>query len=167
MEAVRMGELKVADQAGTELAVVGLGSCIALAVCDREGGVAGLAHVVLPQSPDGGAPTAQPGKYADTAVPALIGAVIAAGARRRRLHAVLIGGARMFATGLDIGSRNTEAVHAELARAGIPVTATEVGGTRGRTARVIVAGEISSQMAGAERTVLVGGSPLTRLAVAA
>ncbi len=161
-----MGELKVADRAGTELAVVGLGSCIALALCDREARVAGLAHVVLPQSPDGAGPLPQPGKYADTAVPALVAAVIAAGARRRRLHAVLIGGARMFETGLDIGSRNTEAVRAELIRAGVPVTATDVGGTRGRTARVIVAGEISSQMAGAERSVLAGGLT-ARLAVAA
>ncbi|WP_249009120.1 chemotaxis protein CheD [Conexibacter sp. DBS9H8] len=150
---VRMGELKVADTLGDELAVVGLGSCIALALCDSEAPVAGLAHVVLSTSPGGGSD--QPGKYADTAVPALLAAVLGAGARRRRLRAVLIGGARMFATGLDIGARNAEAVTAALTSAGIPISATDVGGIRGRTARVQVGGEVTSQMAGLERNVLL------------
>jgi chemotaxis protein CheD len=158
MENVRMGELKVSAQAGDELAIVGLGSCIALALCDRGAGVAGLAHVVLPACPDAGTGVEAPGKYADTAVPELVAALVAAGARKRRLQAVLIGGARMFATGLDIGARNTEAVTAALAEAGIPVIAVDTGGTRGRTARVGVGAfaEVSSQMAGDERRVLIG-----------
>ena len=161
-----MGELKVTTDPGEELAVVGLGSCIAIALYDRDGTVAGLAHVVLSSS--NGAEVDQPGKYADTAVPALIDAVVGAGARRRRLQATLIGGARMFATGLDIGARNCEAVTEHLRAAGIPVAATDVGGTRGRTARISPAGEVSSQMAGDERNVLVRLGRLTSgLAVAA
>ena len=157
-----MGELKVAARQGEELAVVGLGSCIALTLLDAEATVAGLAHVVLATGPETGAD--QPGKYADTAVPALVAAVIAAGARRRRLGAVLIGGARMFATGLDIGARNAEAVSVALAGLGIPILATDVGGTKGRTARVMVGGEISSQTAGGGRQVLHGPRPSLRLA---
>jgi chemotaxis protein CheD len=150
---VRMGELKVADTLGDELAVIGLGSCIALALCDADAQVAGLAHVVLSSSPAGG--TDQPGKYADTAVPALLAAVLGAGARRHRLSAAVIGGARMFATGLDIGARNAEAVTAALLGARMPINATDVGGSRGRTVRVHVGGEVTSQLAGEECRVLL------------
>ncbi len=45
-----MGELAVSSTVGDELVAIGLGSCIGLAMVDREAGVAGLAHVVLPES---------------------------------------------------------------------------------------------------------------------
>ena len=45
---VRMGELAASAVAGDVLVSLGLGSCIGLALVDRRHGVAGLAHVVLP-----------------------------------------------------------------------------------------------------------------------
>ena len=45
-----MGEIEVSKRAGDELVARGLGSCIGLALIDREAGVAGMAHVVLPES---------------------------------------------------------------------------------------------------------------------
>jgi chemotaxis protein CheD len=154
MENVRMGELAVSDTVGDELVAIGLGSCIGLALVDRAANVAGLAHIVLPESQGKTEPKA---KFADLAVPELIERVVAAGAVRRRLDAVLIGGARMFAVGasLDIGARNAEGVRAALDREGIKIQAEEVGGNRGRTARVIVGSEISSQLAGGTRTSLL------------
>jgi chemotaxis protein CheD len=154
MESVRMGELVVSSCEGEELVAIGLGSCIGLAVVDRQAGVAGLAHVVLPESAGAQAPA---GKFADTAVPALIARLEEAGAVRRRLQAVLIGGARMFALGasLDIGARNAAAVRAELEKLRVPIHAEEIGGTRGRTARVMLGSEISSQLAGGDRTSLM------------
>ncbi len=149
-----MGELAVSVQIGDELVAIGLGSCIGLALADADAGVAGLAHVVLPESAGKPGPM---GKFADLAVPDLIATLVAAGATERRLRAVLIGGARMFTVGagLDIGTRNTEAVRDALGRAGITIHAEAVGGNRGRTARVIVGGDISSQLAGGERTSLL------------
>ena len=47
---VRMGELAVSAEAGHTLISLGLGSCIGLALMDRRGGIAGLAHIVLPTS---------------------------------------------------------------------------------------------------------------------
>jgi chemotaxis protein CheD len=154
MENVRMGELAVSGTVGDELVAIGLGSCIGLALVDRASNVAGLAHVVLPESQGKTEPKA---KFADLAVPDLIARVEAAGAVRRRLQAVLIGGARMFAVGasLDIGARNSEAVRAALDAEGIKIQAEEVGGNRGRTARVIVGNDISSQLAGGPRTSLL------------
>lgn len=129
-----MGEIVVSKRAGDELVARGLGSCIGLALVDRSAGVAGLAHIVLPESTE---TDRDPGKFADLAVPELIDRVCRAGATRRRLEAVLAGGARMFELGeLDIGARNAEAVRKGLTASGLPVRAAEVGGSRGRTLRI-------------------------------
>jgi chemotaxis protein CheD len=154
MENVRMGEFAVSNTAGDELVAIGLGSCIGLALVDREAGVAGLAHVVLPESQGKPGPAA---KFADLAIPDLITRLVEAGAERRRLQAVMIGGARMFTVGasLDIGARNSEAVREALGKERIKIHAEEIGGNRGRTARVIVGTEITSQLAGGERTSLL------------
>src|SRR5579859_2857889 len=154
MENVRMGELAVSGTVGDELVAIGLGSCIGLALVDRAANVAGLAHVVLPESQGKTEPKA---KFADLAVPDLLERVLAAGAVKRRLEAILIGGARMFSVGasLDIGARNAEAVRDALGKEGISILAEEVGGNRGRTANVTVGTEISSQLAGGPRTSLL------------
>ncbi len=65
----RMGEFVASGAAGDVLVSLGLGSCIGLALIDRRAGVCGLAHVVLPHGD--GAPGDTPGKWANTAVPAL------------------------------------------------------------------------------------------------
>lgn len=160
-----MGEFAVSSTAGDELVAIGLGSCIGLALVDREAGVAGLAHVVLPESQGKPGPAA---KFADLAIPDLITRLVEAGAARRRLQAVMIGGARMFTVGasLDIGARNSEAVRDALGKERIKIHAEEIGGNRGRTARVIVGREITSQLAGGERTSLLslGGGRAARKA---
>lgn len=159
-----MGELVVSAQEGDELVAIGLGSCIGLALVDRQSGVAGLAHVVLPESAGAGGPA---GKFADLAVPELVAQVERLGGLRRRMQAVLIGGARMFSLGptMDIGARNAEAVRTELGRAGVRIHAEEVGGNRGRTARVVLGAEITSQLAGGERTSLLSLANCARTVV--
>jgi chemotaxis protein CheD len=136
----RMGEWVTAREDGI-LSCIGLGSCIGLALVDRRNAVAGLAHVMLPAAP--GADPAQPGKYADLAVPALIEAVLALGATRPRLEAALVGGAQMFSfgtgSGQDIGARNAQAVTAQLEQARIRIAGVATGGDRGRSVKVHVA----------------------------
>jgi chemotaxis protein CheD len=152
-----MGEIEVSKRPGDELVARGLGSCIGLAVVDRFAGVAGLAHIVLPDA----TPTdREPGKFADLAVPELIDRVCRAGASRRRLEAVLAGGARMFELGeLDIGARNAEAVRKGLAASGVRVSAADTGGSRGRTLRVNVGDcKVTVKEAGGNSTTLLDGS---------
>jgi chemotaxis protein CheD len=161
MGTVRMGEIEVSKRTGDELVARGLGSCIGLALIDRLSGVAGMAHVVLPES--NGSNT-EPGKFADLAVPALIEQVQRAGAVPRRLDAVLAGGARMFELGeMDIGARNAAAVESALARAGLRVRASETGGNRGRTMRLTV-GEftVTVKEAGGEAVTLFDGGSGSR-----
>jgi chemotaxis protein CheD len=151
---VRMGDLAVSADAGAHLVTIGLGSCIGLVLVDRLRKVAGLAHVMLPAARPAqvaSLPREAHGKYADLAVPALLEAMMAAGARRTGLEVALVGGAQMFASGpgrLDVGARNEAAVRAALAAARLHVKAAATGGNRGRTVRVAVgAGKVLVRMA--------------------
>jgi chemotaxis protein CheD len=135
----RMGEWVASATAGEVLISLGLGSCIGLALIDRGSGICGLAHVVLPQGTP--KPGESAGKWANTAVPALIRDMERLGARAPRMEAVLVGGASMFGSatgGLEVGQRNEAAVRDELKARRIPVRAAETGGGRGRTIRVLV-----------------------------
>jgi chemotaxis protein CheD len=148
MISVRMGEIAVSRDPGEELVAVGLGSCIGLAIVDRQAGVAGLAHIVLPESAPA---TPTRGRFADTAVPEMVARLKAAGAIERRFETTIAGGARMFETGpgLDIGARNADAVRRALAAARISIRAADTGGSRGRTVRVDVGtGVVTCRVAG-------------------
>ena len=152
---VRMGEIAVSATPGEELVALGLGSCIGLVMVDRAAGVAGMVHVVLP---DSGGTGASSGKFADSAVPELLRQLTAAGAVKRRLQVAMGGGARMFDVGggLDIGVRNAAAVKQAVSRAGLTVTIAETGGRQGRTVRVTVPhGEVTSRVAGGQPQVLL------------
>lgn len=155
---VRMGELATVRGAGGVLCTIGLGSCVGVALLDRVRRVAGLAHVVLPAA-DGRADPG--GKFADTAVPALLRRVTASGGHRPRLEAVVVGGARMFpprrgGPAVEIGDRNVAAVRQALDEAGIPVVDDDVGGSRGRTLRVHADGEVRVKRVGGVERRLTG-----------
>jgi chemotaxis protein CheD len=156
--AVRMGELAVSSTRGDVLVSLGLGSCIGLALVDQRRGIAGLAHIMLPEAIPGGGPA---GKFADLAVPELLKQTTALGTTRTVLKAVLVGGAQMFSlgkgSGLDIGGRNEAAVRALLAAERIPVVASATGGSKGRTIRVVPGGAVLSKEAGGAEIELMPG----------
>jgi chemotaxis protein CheD len=157
---VRMGELAVSSAPGHVLVSLGLGSCIGLALLDRKMGIAGLAHIVLPESQ--GHVSENSRKFADLAVPELVSELEAVGARKVRLEAALVGGASMFAvsaSSLEVGQRNEAAVRALLQSMRIPVKATATGGNKGRTIRVDVAtSAVMYREAGGVDTELLAGS---------
>jgi chemotaxis protein CheD len=156
--AVRMGEIAVAGSPAEMLVTIGLGSCIGLALVDQPRGIAGLAHIMLPEAVGSGGP---PGKFATLAVPELIARTTALGTSRRSLKAVIVGGAQMFSlTGggsLDIGVRNEAAVRGLLADARIPVLGAATRGSRGRTMRVIPGGPVLAKEAGGTEVELLAG----------
>lgn len=137
---VGMAEIKVAqDQAVYHC--LGLGSCIGLVLLDPHTNISGMVHIMLPESFKNRV-VDKLGKFADTGVPELLSMMIESGASRRRLIAAYSGGASIFQYGngdpnlLDIGSRNAKKV-AELVDAlGIPVVATDTGGSMGRSMMV-------------------------------
>ena len=153
---VGIGQIVASADAGIVISALGLGSCIGLVLTDALAGVAGMAHVMLPASRPGAAGPA--GKFADTAVPALLDEVLRLGAQRPRLQARIAGGAQMFgggsgATMLNIGERNADAVRKALKAAGMRVRAADVGGNAGRSMQVAVTG-------GAVTVRAVGGEPI-------
>lgn len=130
---VNVGQGLVTCRKDTVLAINGLGSCVAVALHDPVAGCGCLCHVVLPSS-DIGRPGDPPSKFADTCLDWALGELARQGARAPRLRAKIAGGANLFAARfLAIGERNVQAVKAALARAGIPLLASDVGGTSGRT----------------------------------
>jgi chemotaxis protein CheD len=133
-----MGEFAATADASAILTTIGLGSCLGIALLDPGGRAAGLAHVMFPQArqPD----AERPGRYADTAVTALLAALARLGSPASGLCAVLAGGARMFsfkgASGPDIGASNLAATQEVLSLAGIPICASATGGSSGRSIRI-------------------------------
>jgi chemotaxis protein CheD len=134
---VGISDLKVIKSPST-IRTSGLGSCVGVVIYDQSIQVAGLAHVMLPDSSLSKVGGMNIAKYADTAVKELIEQLMKSGARLGFLKAKLAGGAQMFqfTTASDImriGPRNVEAVKKELQEHRIPIMAEDVGGNSGRT----------------------------------
>lgn len=132
---VGIAEYKTSQRPG-RLMAYGLGSCVGVAVYDSRKKTGGLAHVMLPSSrlhPE----AVFPGKFADTAIAALVGEMEKAGSSRKNLKAKIIGGSNMFSgivqNPVPIGLRNASAAREKLKEMGIPVVAEAIGGTQGRT----------------------------------
>lgn len=116
----------------------GLGSCVGVVIYDQPREIAGLAHVMLPDSSLAKGGSFNIAKYADTAIKELVNRLISQGAKTYSLKAKIAGGAQMFQFSsssdmMRIGPRNVEAVKRELAKLHISIVAEDVGGNSGRT----------------------------------
>lgn len=109
-----------------------LGSCVAIMLYDTGKRIGGMAHSVLPETRDEN--VRDPGKYVNTAIPALITKMTVAGARANKLVAKLAGGAAMFKTSnsMNIGAKNVEMAKKLLKQYGIPLKGEDTGGNRSR-----------------------------------
>ncbi|GLX68505.1 chemotaxis protein CheD [Paenibacillus glycanilyticus] len=137
---VGMADLKWAT-GGANLRTTGLGSCVGLTLYDPVARIAGMAHVMLPSSEIARESTMNIAKYADTAIPELIGQMKASGAAVGRLVAKMAGGAQMFAfsgqsDSMRIGPRNVESCMEILVNYSIPVLGQDTGGNYGRTIEI-------------------------------
>ncbi len=134
---VGMAEIEIIKGQGI-LSCLGLGSCIGLCALDAQAGVAGMAHIMLPEA-FADKPVDRPGKFANTGVPALIQLLEEAGASKNRLVFAMAGGARVFKfsagthSRMDIGARNNIAVLESLKKLNFRLRGTETGGNLGRT----------------------------------
>jgi chemotaxis protein CheD len=134
--------VKVADYAvrrGSEvIATIGLGSCVAIALYDRDTSVGGLAHILLP-SMAMSRETSNPAKFPETIVPIMLAEMRALGATQTsRISAKIVGGASMFGqlvngTGINVGERNIAATKEALAKSGVALIAEDTGLDYGRS----------------------------------
>ena len=118
------------------ITTLGLGSCVGIALRDKNNKVGGLAHIMLPDSTVIANQT-NVAKFADTGIVELIKQMEKLGAVKRNMVAKIAGGATMFAvssrTSLNVGERNVEAVKKKLKELGIPILAEDTGLNYGRT----------------------------------
>lgn len=119
------------------ITTLGLGSCVGIALYDQNHKIAGLAHIMLPDS-QAVKNNSNIAKFADTGIDACIDMMVKHGASRIGLTAKIAGGAQMFAFGsnndmLRIGERNVEAVKKKLRALGIRILAEDTGNSYGRT----------------------------------
>ncbi len=132
---VNMGQIGVLRGKGV-LVTVGLGSCVGVSLYDPSAKVGALAHVFLAKSRANSDRELMPGKYADTAIPALIDFAVKAGANRNKFEAKIAGGAHLFdnlrSDMPSVGQKNVEAVIEQLNNYSIPITGKDVLGKRGR-----------------------------------
>jgi chemotaxis protein CheD len=128
---VKMAEMDVVKDGGSLKTI--LGSCVGVILRDSDRRVSGLAHIMLPSRHRDDAAT---GKYADSAIPALLARVVASGARQGSLQAFLIGGAQMFPMGnvalASIGDQNVDVARKILKESNIPIVFEDTGGCAGR-----------------------------------
>lgn len=149
-----MGEIAVAQTSGILRTL--LGSCLGLALYDRSLKIAALGHIVLPNSLGKIHP---PGKFADTAVPAMIGHMQElAAASPLRLRAKIAGGANMFVSTDSrntVGVQNVEAIERILDDLRIPIIGRHCGGEQGRRMMLDAAtGIVTIDMVGARSLTL-------------
>jgi chemotaxis protein CheD len=133
--------VKVADYAVRQgvhvITTIGLGSCVAIALYDRDTRIGALAHILLP-SPSMSRETGNPAKFPETIVPLMLEEMRALGTRNARVSAKIVGGASMFGqlvngTGINVGERNVIATRDALAAAGVPIIAEDTGLDYGRS----------------------------------
>lgn len=117
--------------APTVLVASGLGSCVALALYERQLRLGGLAHIMLARQGSAQAGS-NPYQYADSALVALLVELQMRGAHLPQIAAKIAGGAHMF-TFSAIGAQNVASIRQLLQDAGIPLVGADVGGHYGRS----------------------------------
>ncbi len=133
---IGVGDVAVSNNAQVTLSTYALGSCVGVVVYDPGARAGGLLHLMLPESqisPEKA--QAQPAMFADTGLPLLFRSMVGLRAERSRLRLFVAGGASVL-TGPDsfkIGERNVRATMDYLARQGLAVRRSDVGGTVNRT----------------------------------
>ncbi len=110
-----------------------LGSCVAVCLWDTVLGIGGINHYLLPTGLKNSTTAL---RYGNVAIEQLLTKLSRAGANLTSLRAKLFGGAcvldAMRGKETHLGDKNVEIARKTLQEAGIPVVASDVGGSRGR-----------------------------------
>lgn len=112
---------------GADMAILTvLGSCVSACIRDRDMGIGGINHFMLPGGDDG--PASASMRYGAMAMEILINQLLKAGAQRCRLEAKVFGGGRVLSgmAALNVGERNAQFVRDYLREEKIPVVAADL-----------------------------------------
>lgn len=114
------------------ISIYGLGSCIALILYDSRNNISGMSHILLPNSNDK-KEIKYPHKFADLSAKYLIEEMILHGGMREYIHAIIVGGSKIFDLSDNIiGEENIKSIKQELDKLNINIALKSLGGTHGR-----------------------------------
>ncbi len=149
---VGVSDMKVSNNPGDMIITYSLGSCIGVAVYDREARVGGLLHYMLPESElDKEKAGRNPFMFADTGIPALFKAAYQLGAKKQRMKVVAAGGSQVLDQNgfFNIGKRNHTAMRKIFFRNNVLLDHENIGGVVNRTVRICMdTGEINIKISG-------------------
>ena len=144
---LKTGEMEITTNHGLILVAPGLGSCIGLAVYDKKSRIAGMAHIVLPDSSINYGKdidiNEEFGKYVDTAVPAILERMLSLGSKKDDLIIKIAGGANIYnfkedSSLFNIGERNVQAAEKAVKDLNLSITKADTGGNKGRILKLNV-----------------------------
>lgn len=118
-----------------DLAIVTLlGSCVAACIRDTSSGIGGLNHFLLPEENSSGGAASGSLRYGANAMEVLINDILRRGGSKDRLEAKVFGGGNVIdvSAAETVGDRNSKFVIDYLRREGVPVAASDLGGSRAR-----------------------------------
>ncbi|MBN1567233.1 MAG: HDOD domain-containing protein [Acidobacteria bacterium] len=124
------------NKSNHEALIAHLGTCVGVSIVDRQAGVGGLYHILLPETLSG-IDDPSDDTYARSGMPKFLSTLIESGCRPHHMEATLAGGALIgnisnLDLSLDVGGRILEIVHGLLTEASIRIINSECGGCYGR-----------------------------------
>jgi chemotaxis protein CheD len=139
---VNIADMKISKNPDEFLVTYSLGSCVSLAVYDPFTKIAGLIHIMLPESNiEKANENVNPYKFVDLGVPALYKEMFRLGAKRNHIITKVMGGSNVMDKNkyFNIGERNYTAVRKILWRNNMIIHKEDVGGSKSRTVRLYTA----------------------------
>lgn len=120
-----------------EMIATVLGSCVAACIRDKQLGVGGMNHFMLPQegqhsTENWGGELGLASRYGNWAMEYLINAILKMGGSRRNLEVKVFGGGNVLKNMTEIGSRNVDFVTSYLNSENLHISAMDVGGSHAR-----------------------------------
>jgi chemotaxis protein CheD len=113
-----------------EIVTTVLGSCVSACIRDRETGIGGMNHFMLPQTNSGKSSDEIIGiatRYGNYAMEHLINTILSNGGKRKNLEVKVFGGGKILPTMTDVGKKNIEFVLIYLEQEGFKPLSQDLG----------------------------------------
>jgi chemotaxis protein CheD len=125
------GEYYVTQE--NELITTVLGSCVSACIRDKESGIGGMNHFMLPETnagklkKDGDAIVGIATRYGNYAMEHLINTILSNGGKRKNLEVKVFGGGKIIAALTDVGMKNIDFVLSYIDQEGLKLLAHDLG----------------------------------------
>ncbi len=142
---IKPGQLELSTKQNLVISSSEIGSSVAMAVYDKQSRMSGMAHIILPDSSISNYHDIHEeyGKFADTAVPAVLSRLLSLGSKKENLVIKIAGGIDVLNANEDsypfnVGQRNINAVLEEIKKLNLKVNNFDIGGYKSRILKLDV-----------------------------